>query len=117
MKNIFLIIILLLFKLCTTGIHGQTQMDVVEAKTAITVVGEFNGSFNTQIPLGTVKTGSLSVDFSLNYFNDGYKPHNMVSPFGQGWNLSHPGVIFKAQRGSNDATGQIYLLSNNSEKS
>lgn len=85
------------------SLYSQEQIQITEAKNAADVVGEFSGTYSTNIPVGTVTSGSLSIPISLFYNYDGFKPLQKSSPFGHGWGLGQPATIYKIQRGANDA--------------
>jgi hypothetical protein len=65
-------------------------------------IGGFTGTTPVNIPLCTVKAGSIEVPVTMNYNNGGIKLEEVASSVGLGWNLSMGGRITRALNGVAD---------------
>src|SRR5688572_9277039 len=65
-------------------------------------VGLFTGSMNYSIPLCQIKSGKLSIPFSLEYTSNGVKVDEVSGRTGLGWNLKGGGIITRNIMGRPD---------------
>ncbi|WP_127129892.1 DUF5977 domain-containing protein [Pseudoflavitalea rhizosphaerae] len=69
-------------------------------------VSKYTGQPSIQIPLYTIKTGSLSLPVTLSYHASGIKVQQEASWVGLGWSLNAGGVISRSIRGVEDFGSQ-----------
>ncbi len=60
------------------------------------------GTANVSVPIYTLKIKDFSLPISLNYSTNGFKPDEICSRVGIGWNLNAGGVITRIIRGKPD---------------
>lgn len=71
-------------------------------------VGHFTGVPNINIPLHTIKSGTLELPLSLNYHAGGNKVESIASWVGLGWNLGTIPSISRSVRGIPDENGGFF---------
>jgi hypothetical protein len=99
-----------------THAYAQSRMDVLPHSPEVESLGKygvlpvslFTGLPQINIPLFEIKTPSISVPFSLQYYYNGCKPNEIATSVGLGWSLSGMGVITRIIKGKFDD----YLNSN-----
>jgi len=107
-------------------IHGQYQANLPQSKpispnaaalfkTMEKPLGSYTGTVPISFPLGTVTSGSLSVDLALNYTSTGgIKVEELAGSVGLGWNLADgAGRITRIIRGFQDESAYGLVNNNN----
>lgn len=105
--------------LCVQQAYSQEK--VVPSSPAVASLGKFGvvpvspytGIPNIDIPLYTVKSGSLELPISLSYHAGGVKVEEVASAVGLGWALNAGGVIGRSIRGLADELGWYPQPANN----
>ncbi|NLF42143.1 MAG: hypothetical protein GX587_05555, partial [Bacteroidales bacterium] len=107
--------ILLLVLFCSKGLLAQeiisTEMPpVISASPQLKAfeqygsygVSEFTGVPNINLPLWTIKSGSLEIPLSLSYFAGGIKVDELSGLYGLKWTLNAGGSISRSTMGNLD---------------
>jgi hypothetical protein len=104
---------LILIILCSAMAYGQNQYVLPQLTpqspntASLGKYGEIpvslsNGLANISVPLLNLKVGSFNVPVELTYHNNGYKPDELASWVGMGWDIQAGGMISLEQRGNYD---------------
>ncbi len=72
-------------------------------------VSLYTGSANINLPIYTLKSGSLQVPISLSYNSSGIKVEDISSFVGTGWSLHAGGIVSRSIRGVADEDGLGYF--------
>lgn len=104
LKKIFLLLIFFFPKVYSQHQIGTSpsQNSVKKADLSESLIDFATGTVNVNIPISEISAGSFKVPVSVNYSSSGFKPEEINSWVGMGWNLIAGGSISRVIYGYPD---------------